>query len=712
MLTAAERIHPFFRKKVPDMRINMPMRIAAMAMAMAIITCPLQADEGMWAFNNIPVKTIETRHGFKPSPQWLEHLQRSAVRFNGASASFVSSEGLVFTNHHVGRGAIQKLSSADRDLLKSGFHATTRRQELRCHDLELNVLVDIKDVTARIESAVRADMSPARAFEARRSAMSTIEAESQARGGLRSDVVTLYHGALYHLYRYKKYTDVRLVFAPEHDIAFFGGDCDNFDYPRYCLDVSFFRVYENGKPLRTDHYLRWSRSGCSEGELVFVAGHPGRTKRLLTTAHLEFLRDRTLPDTLNRLRRREITVRTFAERSRENARRAAGNIFGVQNGRKALLGRLAALQEPRLLAQKRKREKALRAAIAKDPKLRKECGEAWEDVARALKTWNGLYNELTLLERGGAFACRQFGIARSLVRLADETPKPNNLRLREYRQSNLDSLRHRLFSKAPIYKDLETVRLADSLSLLVERMGAGSKLVARVLDGKSPRERAAELVGGTKLEDPALRRRLARGGAEAVAKSDDPMIALARMVDAPSRAVRKACQEQVDEPLRQAYARIARSKFAVHGTGVYPDATGTLRLAYGRIEAYKEQGRLIPHCTAIGGVFARSAEHENQWPFHLGKRWLGRREKLNKTAAFNFVCTADITGGNSGSPVVNRKGELVGVIFDSNLHGLGWSYQFDSRQGRSVSVHVQAVLEALRTVYGAKALVDELTTGN
>ena len=694
-----------------DMRVRMRMAAATLA-AVAMISCPLRADEGMWPFNNVPAKAIEAKHGFEPTPRWLEHLQRSAVRFGGASASFVSSEGLVFTNHHVGRGAIQKLSSADRDLLESGFHAATRKQELRCHDLELNVLVDMKDVTARIEAAVRPDMSPARAFEARRSAMSTVEAESHDRSGLRSDVVTLYHGALYHLYRYKKYTDVRLVFAPEHDIAFFGGDVDNFDYPRYCLDVSFFRVYENGKPLRTDHYLRWSRAGCAKGELVFVAGHPGRTDRLLTAAHLEFFRDRTLPDSLNRLRRREVLVRTFAERSKENARRAAGNIFGVQNGRKALLGRLAALQGPRLLAQKREREKALRAAVAKDPKLRKDCGPAWEGVVRALKTWGGLHNKLTLLEHGAGFGCRQFGIARNLVRLADEAPKPNDRRLREYRESNLDSFKHWLFSKAPIYKDLETAKLADSLSLLVERMGAGSELVVRVLAGKSPRERAAELVNGTRLEDAALRRRLAEGGAEAVAKSDDPMIALARLVDKPSRAVRKAYEEQVDEPLRQAYAKIARSQFAVHGTNVYPDATGTLRLAYGTVEGYKEQGGVIPHCTAIGGVFARSAEHENQWPFRLGKLWLGRREKLNKAAAFNFVSTVDIIGGNSGSPVVNRKGELVGVIFDSNLHGLGWSYQFDSRQGRSVSVHVQAVLEALRTVYGAKALVDELSAGS
>ena len=693
--------------------MSIRMRIAVVILMLAAVVAmtgrTLRAEEGMWPFNNVPAKAIKARHGFEPTRQWLDHLQRSAVRFGGASASFASSEGLVFTNHHVGRGAIQKLSSADRDLLKSGFYAATREQELRCDGLELNVLVDMKDVTARIEAAVRADMSPTQAAEARRSAMSTIEAESHERTGLRSDVVTLYHGALYHLYRYKKFTDVRLVFAPENDIGFFGGDCDNFDYPRYCLDVAFFRVYEKGKPLRTDHYLRWSRAGCDEGELVFVAGHPGRTQRLLTVAHLELFRDMTLPDSLNRLRRKEVLVRTFAERSKENARRAAGNIFGVQNGRKALLGRLAALQEPRLLAQKRKREKALRAAVAKSPKLRRECGRAWEDVARAVKTWGDLYEKQILLERGSGFGCRQFSIARSLVRLADEKPKPNDRRLREYRESNLDSFKHRLLSKAPIYKDLETAKLADSLSLLVERMGADSELVVGVLAGKSPRERAVELINGTKLEDAALRQRLVAGGARAVAKSQDPMIALARLVDGPSRAVRKACEEQVDEPLRQAYAKIASARFAVYGTGAYPDATGTLRLACGVVQGYKDQGSTVPHCTVLGGVFARSAQRENQRPFRLGRRWLERRKELDKTAAFNFISTVDITGGNSGSPVVNRKGELIGVIFDGNLHGLGWSYQFDSRQGRSVSVHVQAVMEALRTVYGAKALVDELT---
>ncbi|HOD80159.1 MAG: Peptidase S46 [Planctomycetes bacterium ADurb.Bin126] len=689
----------------------MRMRRCAAAVLFLVAASAL-ADEGMWPLDSVPVKAIQKQHGFAPTAEWLKHVQLSAVRFGGASASFASADGLVFTNHHVGRGAIQKLSSAQRDLMKTGFYAATREQELRCHDLELNVLVEIEDVTDRINAAVKSGMSPAEAFEARRSAMSTVEKESHDRTGLRSDVVTLYHGALYHLYRYKKYTDVRLVFAPEHEVAFFGGDVDNFEYPRYCLDVSFFRVYENDKPIKSEHYLRWSRSGCQEGELVFVAGHPGRTERLLTAAHLEFIRDRTTVEGLNRLRRKEVALRTFAERSKENARRAAGDIFGVQNSRKALLGRLAALQGPGLLAEKRRREETLRAAVAKDARLRGECASAWDAVAGAVREWARLYDELEILEHAAGFNCRQFGIARDLVRLADETAKPNDRRLREYRESNLDSHKRHLFSEAPIYKDLETVKLADGLSLLAETFGADHELVRRALAGKSPPQRAAELIHGTKMEDAAGRRRLADGGKDAIAKSDDPMIALARLVDEPSRAVRTRYEEQVDEPLRQAYAKIARAQFAIHGTDVYPDATGTLRLAYGTTQGYQEQGRAIPHCTELGGVFDRCAEHENQWPFRLPDSWPARRDKLRSAAAFNFVSTADITGGNSGSPVVNRKGECVGIIFDGNLQALGWSYQFDSRQGRSVSVHVQAILEALRTVYGAKALVKEIVAGS
>lgn len=678
---------------------------------LALVSCAPNArgDEGMWLFNNPPRKLLQAKYHFDPPPAWMLHLQQSSVRFNsGGSGSFVSSEGLVMTNHHVGADMLQKISTPDRDYLKTGFYARTRGEELRSPDLELNVLVGIEDVTARINAAVKPGMSPAEAFQARRAEMNTVEKKSLDKTGLRSDVVTLYQGGQYHLYRFKKYTDVRLVFAPEQAIAFFGGDPDNFEYPRFDLDICFFRVYEDGKPARVPHFLQWSPAGPKDGELVFVSGHPGRTDRLNTVAHLEYLRDRVYPRTLDLLRRREVLLSTFSERSRENARRARDELFGYQNSRKARLGGLAGLQDPAIMGRKRAEEKQFRDAVAAGAKLKAECGTAWDEVAGALAAWRQIDVDYGLLERGTAFNSEYFAVARTLARMAEETARPNAQRLREYRESNLESLRQMLFSEAPVYDDLETLKLADSLSMLTEQAGATNPLVMKVLAGKSPAERAAELVAGTRLRDVALRKRLAEGGREAVGQSDDAMIHLARLVDAPAREVRKSYEEKVEEPLRQAYAKLANARFALHGTDLYPDATFTLRLAFGVVRGYTEQGRAIPPWTTLAGAYERSRERDNLPPFNLPQSWLERKDKLDLNTPFNFVCTADIIGGNSGSPVVNRKGEVVGIIFDGNLASLVWDYVYSDEPGRAVSVHSSAIVEALRKVYDAGALADEL----
>jgi hypothetical protein len=675
----------------------------------ALFILPVEADEGMWLFNNPPQRILKEKHRFEPSAEWLAHLQQSSVRFNsGGSGSFVSSEGLVMTNHHVGADMLQKISTPQRDYMKTGFYARTRDEEVRSPDLELNVLMGIEDVTAPINAAVKPGMPPADAFQARRAAMSTIEKESLDKTGLRSDVVTLYQGGQYHLYRFKKYTDVRLAFAPEQAIAFFGGDPDNFEYPRFDLDICFFRVYENGRPAKVPHFLKWSAAGPEDGELVFVSGHPGRTDRLNTVAHLEFLRDRVYPKSLERLFRREVLLSTYSERSRENARRARDELFGYQNSRKARLGGLAGLQDPAIMDRKRADEKEFRAAVDGNPKLKAACGKAWDDVIAALRAWEPVYSQMLLLEQGSALNTEYFGIARTLVRLAEESTRPNAQRLREYRESNLDSLKQMLFSEAPVYDDLETIKLADSLSMFVETAGADNPLVKQVLAGKSPVERAAELVRGTKLRDVALRKRLAEGDLKAVQESDDPMIQLARLVDAPARRVRKTYEEKVEEPLRQAYAKIANARFARLGTGVYPDATFTLRLAFGTVKGYAEQGRPVPPWTTIAGAFGRSTEHDNKPPFDLPQSWLHRKDKLDLATPMNFVATADIIGGNSGSPVVNRNGELVGIIFDGNLESLVLDYVYTDERARALAVHSAAIVEALRKVYDAGKLADEL----
>ena len=668
------------------------------------------ADEGMWLFNAPPRRLLKQKHDFTPTDAWLTHLQRSAVRLNnGGSGSFVSPKGLVMTNHHVGADALHKLSTKDRDLLRSGFHARKATEELPCADSELNVLVSIEDVTEQVEAAVRTASDPAESQRQRLAVMNTIEKESLERTGLRSDVVTVYQGGLYQLYCYKKYTDVRLVFAPEQQIAFFGGDPDNFEYPRYDLDVCFFRVYEDGKPAKTPHYLQWNPASLKQDDLVFVAGHPGATDRLNTVQHLEFLRDRVLPATLDLLRRREVLLLAFSQRSVEHTRRAKDLMLGYQNARKARLGGLAGLQDPAVMDRKRAEEKTFCTTATKDPSLAAACDTAIRAIDESLAVWATVRDDYELLERGQAFYGQLFTIARILVRMADETVKPNADRLREYRESNLDSLKQELFSPAPIYDDLETVLLADSLSMYLERKGYADVLAREVMADTSPRQRAAALVNGTRLADVAERRRLAEGGLQAIEASNDPMICLARLVDQPARDVRTRYEQQVEEPQRRAYGELANARFALFGTESYPDATFTLRLAFGLAKGYRWQDEPIPAWTTLAGLHRRAAEHEFREPFDLPQSWLDRKDRLNLDAPMNFVLTADITGGNSGSPVVNRDGQLVGVIFDGNLPSLVWDFVYTSDEGRAIAVHGSAILEALREVYGAESLVDELT---
>jgi hypothetical protein len=690
-----------------------PAAVAACLLAWAggpVVT--VRADEGMWLLNDPPRQLLKDKYQFDLTAAWLERAQKASVRFNnGGSGGFVSPDGLIVTNHHIAADALQKLGSKEHDYYRAGFLARGRADELKCPDLELNVLMSIEDVTERVNAAVKPEMTPARAFAARRAVMAAVEKESLDRTGLRSDVVTLYQGGRYHLYRYKKYTDVRLVFAPEHAIASFGGDTDNFEYPRFNLDVSFFRAYEDGKPVRPAHYFRWSEKGPAEGELVFVTGHPGTTNRLDTLAKLQHRRDLTLPYTLNRVRYQEALLRQFSERGPDEARMAQKDLQRVANARKAFAGQYQGLLDPAILAKKAGQERELRDAVAADPGRQKEYGDAWERVAAAEKSFARFEWEYYLYERGDAFDSELFHIARHLVRLAAEKPKPSTERLREYRDSNLESLEFQLFSPAPIHPELERAKLAGSLSFLAEITGGDDPLTARVLAGKAPAARAAELIASTKLLDPAERRRLAAGGQKALEESADGLLRFARLVDEEARKLRKKYEDEVEEVERQANARIARARFEVHGTGIAPDATFTLRLAFGVVKGYRVDGVDLPYTTTFGGVFERADKQGHREPFELPRRWLAAKDKLDAATPFNFVSTADTIGGNSGSPVLNRAGELVGINFDRNRHGLVRNFVYTDEQARHIAVHSRGVLEALRKLYDADTLVRELTAG-
>lgn len=699
------------------MKFRNPCRTILAAWWLAVSTfsaLPARADEGMWTFNNVPRAEIKRRYKFDVTDEWLRKLQQATVRFPNGTGSFVSSEGLVLTNHHIASSELQELSTPERDLVKIGFLANTRAEELRAPDLALDVLVSLEDVTERVNAAVKPGQSGAEANAARRAAIAEIEAASKKATGLKSEVVTLYQGGQYHLYRYKQFTDVRIVFAPETQIAFYGGDPDNFMYPRYNLDMALFRVYENDRPYRPEVYLKWSKAGAKPGELVFVTGHPGTTERLNTYAHLEYLRDTGLPLLIKNFDRRRATLARYSALGEEQNRRALDELLTVENSLKVYRGQLKGLQDKSFMARKKQLEETLRRSVSADAAKQQAYGEAWEVIAKARQNLPAYERErrflggATLADNGWAFNSTLFGLARMIVRLAAESEKKNDERLPEYTDARRAALEARLFSAAPIYEDFERAKLADSLAFMRDELGANNALVGKVLNGKSPAERAAELIDSTRLKDVEYRRRLVAGGKSALEEASDPLIALARAIDQEARELRQRYEGEVTGVERTSYAKIARALFDIEGTKLYPDATFTLRLSYGAVQGYTENGKKVPPFTSFDGLYQRAAQHNYKSPYDLPPRWREKKSALNLRVPFNLVSTNDITGGNSGSPLINRNAEVVGLIFDGNIQSLVGSFIYDEAENRAVSVDSRGMIEALRKVYGANALADEL----
>ena len=683
-------------------------RLRPLLAALLLILLPAGAlaDEGMWTFDDPPLSLLRERYGFEPGKEWLDHVRLASVRFmDGGSGSFVSPDGLVITNHHVGLGCIQNVSTAEKDYVKTGFYAASRDQEVACPGYEVNVLTAMEDVTARVTGAVRPEMSDAQARAARRAAMATIESECSARTKLRCDVVSLYQGGEYQLYQYRKYTDVRLVFAPEQSMAFFGGDPDNFTFPRHDVDICLMRAYEGGKPVQPASHLRWTAKGVGNGDLVFVSGHPGSTARLETMARLEYLRDKALPFRLEMLKRRIAALHAYAALGEEQRRRALDEIFGFENGQKALGGYYAALLDAKPMAAKADEEKALRAKVAGDPALVRSIGDPWATVSLIQQKLVPRAMEARLVGFGGS---RLLEIAGEIVQYVAEVRKPNEKRYEEYVDANLDSLRNELLSPAPIHADLEVVTLADQLQLALDKLGPDHAFVKAALGGKTPAEAAKAAVGGTKLQDAAARKALLDGGESAVATSADPMIVLARRLDPLARETRLFLEDEVDAPTTRAMEKIAQARWKAYGRTVSPDATFTLRLSYGTVKGFPAEGTEVAPFTTFYGLFDRSLSHGGKAPWELPARWKEKLAAIDGSVPLNFVSTNDIIGGNSGSPVVDRAGDFVGIIFDGNIESLAWNYYFAAEQGRSVAVDARGILEALRKVYGADALVGEL----
>ena len=668
------------------------------------------ADEGMWTFNNVPRAEIKKKYGFDVTDEWLKNVRLASVRFNnGGSGSFVSSNGLVLTNYHIVEDIVAEVSTPEKDYAKEGFVAKTRADEIKAPSLELNVLMSIEDVTSRVNGAVKAGATDSEAFAARRAEISAIEAESLKATGMRSDVVTLYQGGQYNLYRYKKYTDVRLVFAPEFQAAFFGGDPDNFNFPRFNIDMALVRVYENDQPVKPQHYFKWSTAGAKEGDLVFVTGHPGSTSRLNTVAHLEQLRETSIPIILRLLERREAVLKKYMAMGEEQTRQAQSELNSVQNSLKVYRGQLKGLKDPSLMARKTKEEDALRKSIASNPERQKMYGDAWDAIAKAHKAYPTYIRERRIFEQSGGFNSTLFNFARALVRLAAENEKPNAERLPEYTDARRASLELGLYSPAPIHEDFEKLKLADSLGFMVELLGADNELAKQVLAGKTPEARANELIAGTKLKDPEYRKEVAKGGKAAIDASTDPMIVVARLIDAKAREARKRYESEVLGVERANYAKIARALFETEGTNLYPDATFTLRLSYGAVAGYTEDGKKVAPFTTLGGLYARSDAFKRQFPYVLPQRWLDKKAEVNASTPFNFVSTNDIIGGNSGSPTINQNGELVGLIFDGNIQSLVGDFMYDGSVNRAISVDSRGMLEVMKKIFGANELVAELT---
>ncbi len=690
-------------------------RFLPLAATAALCAAQARADEGMWTYNNFPAAKVKAKYGFEPSKDWLDHLRLSSVRIaGGCSASVVSPTGLVMTNHHCARECIENLSGLrKKDFNRDGFFAKTEKDEANCPGMELNQLAEITDVTKRVQDSTKG-VPDDKFAETQKATIAAIEKECATSDDVRCEVITLYRGGRYDLYKYQRFQDIRLVLAPEDGIAFFGGDPDNFMFPRYDLDVSFLRIYgKDGKPAKLAHHLAWSDGTIKEGDATFVSGNPGGTSRGLTVAQLEADRDFRLPQTLFRLAEMRGYVTQYQARGKEQKRHSNDLLFGLENAFKALKGRHAALADKTFYGQLVKNEQDFRSKVKAKPELEKQYGAAWTNIEGLVQLTNGYRKEYNALERGPT--SELFSLARGLLRYADETAKPNGERLREYTESRLPQFKARVLANTPIYDELEIATLTFSLTKIREDLGTDHPFIKRVFGAKSPAEIATAAVKGTRLKDiktdkagvatGGFRKELFDGGKAKLDASKDPMIELARAFDADARAIRKKFETEIDGPLKKQQELLAKARFAVYGDSIYPDATFTLRLSYGAVEGYNENGARVQPFTKIGGAFDR---HTGADPYALPKTWLTAKSKLNLEVPFNFVTSNDIIGGNSGSPVVNAKGEVVGLVFDGNIQSLGGDYGFDKEVNRTVAVHSAALLESLDKVYGATRIVEEL----
>lgn len=689
------------------------MRLPLLALCLACLQA-LQADEGMWTFDNVPAARIKAKYGFEPTAPWLKRLQLATLRFPGGTGSFVSADGLVITNHHVGRGGIAQVSSAQADYIQDGFMAATREQEVKVPGLTLEMLVDTRNVTEAVLAAGRSAHSEAAAVKARKDAHAKLVAESQGKDGLVSQAVILYQGGEYWIYRYRRFSDVRLVMAPEEKLADFGHDADNYSYPRYSLDFTLFRIYENGQPYHPEAYLPFASTPLKNGDVTLISGHPGSTFRQWTVAQMKEARDFTLPWSIRSVQRQERAMAAYGRTSAEAHRLATEELKGLANARKRNIARLKGLQSQAAMEKAEKAEAELKTAVAKDSALAKVAGESWGRIEKVLEADRRLYVENSLLTTLGSSRQPLVGFALDLVRFHGERALPLDRRLASFRDEA--AVRRRIESPKPLDAGLETARLASALAELQEELGSHHALVKALLNGQSAEARAQSLVEGSRLRDLAFRKALLEGSADSVNANADPLLAFARTLDPLLRANQARMEREVTDVVNEHATRLAEARFKVFGKAQYPDATFTLRLSYGTVETYDNGvGAKAQPFTTFAGLYDRhwgwggnaSEAEGGQWK--LPQRWLDRRDRLDLATPFNFIYSCDTVGGNSGSPVVNPAGEFVGINFDSVYEGQGGYYIYDADTKRAVAADARAILETLRKIADAPHLVKELT---
>ncbi|WP_067734291.1 S46 family peptidase [Novosphingobium naphthalenivorans] len=672
--------------------------LAGTAASLALVSSPARADEGMWTFDGFPAAKMKADYGWAPDQAWLDTVRNAAVRLTGGcSASFVSGQGLILTNHHCVASCLYDNSTGDNDLLDHGFVAAALTDEKKCPGQQAEVVTKITDVTADVKKAI-GSLTGEALTKARDARIAEIEAANCTdREKTRCQVVTLFGGGQYKLYTYRKYSDVRLVWASEDRAATFGGDPDNFNFPRYDLDGAFLRAYENGKPVKTPDHLKWNPRAPKEGEATFVVGNPGSTSRLYTQSQLAFEREVRLPvivTTYSELRGRLIRA---MEESPEHEREGLDMLNGVENSLKVYIGRMKALNDPAFTGKLAEAEADLKAKSAANAGI----GDPWAEMDKAVQAYRKLYMAYRFSEPSGEL----YGYAQTLVMAAAERAKPNAERLPGYTESALPLTEKRLLDAAPVYPWLDELRMEWSLSKAREYLGVDDPDSKLLLGKESPEALAQRLVSGTKLADPAFRKQLWEGGLAAIEASDDPMIVYARKLDARQRELEKQVDEAYSGPATAAAAKLTDARFAAYGDTLYPDATFTLRISYGKVEGWPERGRQVPFETTIGGTFERATGAP---PFDLAPAFAAKEKQIDKSVAFNFVTTNDIIGGNSGSPVIDKAGTVIGAAFDGNIHSLGGNYGYDPVLNRTVVVSAAALQEALETIYPAPRLVKEL----